>query len=82
MHQLDPLQAGVHTQAVQAIARDRLVIDVVVQRKRVTELVQQPPFERAQQRLQRATGGQGLQGQGVVLEQRRERRFGGQQAHE
>jgi hypothetical protein len=51
-------------------------------RKNVTQVVQQPPFERAQQRLQRAAFGQGQQGQGVVLEQRRVRRFGGQQAHQ
>jgi hypothetical protein len=55
-------------------------VDVRDQREAVTEVIQQPPFERAQQRLQRTTFGQGQQGGGVMIEHRRVRIFGGQQA--
>jgi hypothetical protein len=80
LQQVDTFEAGVHLQAIHAVGGDRVAVQVVAQFEAITQVVQQAPFERTQQRLQRATFGQGQQGGGVVIEHRRVRIFGGQQA--
>ena len=83
LQQEDPLQTGIHLQTIETVRRDGFAMDVGVQRKAVTEIVQQPPFEGAQQRLQRPTFGQRQQGRGVVIEDRRDaglRRAAGESA--
>ncbi|MNO99245.1 hypothetical protein D3C76_910110 [compost metagenome] len=72
-------EAGVRQQAIQSVRRHGLADDIRIQGKTIAQLVQQSPFECAQQRLQRTAGGQQRQGRTVVLEEFGVRVFGRQQ---
>ena len=69
-------------QAIHAIGGDGLPVQVVGQFEAVAKVVEQAPFESAQQRFQRTAFSEGQQGGSVVIEDRRVRVFGGQQANQ
>ena len=80
LQQVDALKTSVHLQAIQAIGGDGVTVQVIAQFKTVAQVVEQAPFESAQQRFQGTAFGEGKQGGGVVIEDRRVRVFGGEQA--
>ncbi|MNR06169.1 hypothetical protein D3C85_1222320 [compost metagenome] len=82
MQQVDPLQPRIHLQAVEAVRRDGRIVDIGIQGKAVTKIIEQSPFKRTQQRLQRTAFGQGEQCGSVVIEYTGQRVFGGQQANQ
>jgi len=73
------LQTGIRPQAVEAIGGNRLAGNIDIQGETIAQLVQQTPFKGAQQWLQRWVGRKGVERQGVMLEQRGMRVFGGDQ---
>jgi hypothetical protein len=78
LQQVDTFEAGVlHLQAVHAVGGDRVARQVVAQFEAIAQVVEQAPFERTQQRFQRATFRQGQQGGGVMIEDRRVRASAG-----
>jgi len=78
----DRLETLLGQPLVQPRGIDRLPLAVVVESETIAQLVEQPPFEGAQQRLQRPAAVQRRQGRGVVLEQRGMGVFRRQQAHQ
>lgn len=80
LQQVDALQAGIHLQAVQAIGGNGFAVQVDVEGEPITQVIQQPPLEGSQQRLQRPAFGQCQQRRGVVLEDGGMGIFGRQQA--
>lgn len=82
LQQIDALKPCIHLQAIKSVRRDRFAVNISVHGESVAKIIQQSPLEGAQQGFQRSSFSQGRQRGGVVIEHRRMRIFGGQQANQ